>query len=87
MTHGMEEARMNEMDPRQPLVEYAAITVARIISRREQANTPPYVASMSEIQTALVADLRAVLNNLVKNKTLMFQRGLNDTLFSFTPPK
>lgn len=78
---------MNEMDARQPLTEYAAITIARIIGRREKENRQPFVASMTEIQNEFVADLRAVLNELVKNKTLTFSRGLNDTLFSFTPPK
>lgn len=66
---------------------YIAMLLSDLIKERERKNLQPLSVEMADIQSALVADAKAMLNELCREQVLIFHRTLNDVSFEFTPPK
>lgn len=71
----------------EPLKEYIAEVIAVIIEEKESREQVPTDASIIEIQNMVNNDIKAVLNELVKQGVLMFHKTINDVSFEFKPPK
>ena len=67
--------------------EYAAMLLSDLIKGRLDKNLHPHAVEMVDLQNALIADAKAVLNELCEEKVLTFHRTLNGVSFEFTPPK
>lgn len=71
----------------EPLKEYLAGCIARVIERKEQLKLEPVDAGLNDILCLINEDVKMALNEMVKSKFLTFHRTINGMSFHFTPPE
>lgn len=72
----------------EPLTEYAVALTAWIIDRNTENKAEPWFARLDEMLDIVKDDMKEVMRNLVREKTLTCHTNINGkAMFEFTKPK